>query len=267
MQDLAHYLGLVRKTAPLIFQITNYVTVNDCANMTICIGASPVMAHFPEDAVELTQKSDALVLNIGTPDDVQITVMKLCANEAKKSGIPVILDPVGAGATEYRTKCAMELLPYASVIKGNAGEIAVLAGFTSKMKGVDCESVSGDAASFAKELAKKTGAVVIVSGKEDIITDGTRTAGIFNGVELMSRVSGTGCMASSAVAAFCAPVCKNRSDELFNACIAAMAYAGIAGETAAKTARGPGTFKPAFFDAAAGLTEDDFAQANIREYP
>ncbi|HJJ48961.1 MAG TPA: hydroxyethylthiazole kinase [Methanocorpusculum sp.] len=264
MQNLAHYLDLVRKTAPLIHQITNYVTVNDCANITISFGASPVMTHFMPDAVEMTKKSGALVLNIGTPDNTQIEVMKACAKTAKTAGIPVILDPVGAGATEYRTNTARELMQYATVIKGNAGEIAALSGIKSEMKGVDCEYVSENIRDIAKNLAKKTNAVIIVSGKEDIITDGKRTAGVSNGVELMSRVSGTGCMASAVAASFTAPVFQN--GDVFCACVSAMTYLGIAGENSAKTATGPGSFKPGYFDAAAALTEEDFSRAKITEY-
>lgn len=263
MQKYAHILDLVRERNPLVHQITNYVTVNDCANMTICFGASPVMSHAPEDVVDMIKIASVLVLNIGTLDEKQIEGMLAAANGAKKCGIPIVLDPVGAGATPYRTQTAerfMNEFPI-TVVKGNAGEIGTLAGVSATVRGVDSGNVSGEPKDIARGFAKEYGCTVVMSGAEDIVSDGKRVVGIVNGVPMMGRISGTGCMASAICGAFTAV--SNPMD----GCIAAMAALGIAGEEAAKTAKGPGSFKPAFFDAAASLTNEQFIKyARISEY-
>ena len=263
MQKYAQILDLVRERNPLVHQITNYVTVNDCANMTICFGASPVMSHAPEDVVDMVKIASALVLNIGTLDEKQIEGMRTAANEAKKCGIPIILDPVGAGATPYRTQTAerfMNEFPIA-VVKGNAGEIGTLAGVSASVRGVDSGNISGEPKEIARRFAKEYGCTVVMSGAEDIVSDGKRVVGILNGVPVMGKISGTGCMASAVCGA-----CSAVSDPM-DGCIAAMAALGIAGEEAAKTAKGPGSFKPAFFDAVASLTRKQFIKsARISEY-
>ncbi len=264
MQKYANILESVRTTSPLVHQITNYVTVNDCANITLCIGASPVMSHAPEDVIDMTKIASALVLNIGTLDPKQVQGMLVAGRVAAERGIPIILDPVGAGATPYRTKTAqmlIEELPIA-VIKGNAGEIGTLAGEAAVVRGVDSGGVSGDTKMITQELAKQLGCVVIMSGAEDIISNGSRVAGVANGDALMGRLSGTGCMASAVTGAFAA-VASDKMD----GCIAAMVSLGIAGEKSAKIAAGPGSFKPAFLDAVAALTPDDITtSAKVTEY-
>ncbi len=263
MQKYAQILDLVRERNPLVHQITNYVTVNDCANMTICFGASPVMSHAPEDVVDMIKIASVLVLNIGTLDEKQIEGMLAAANGAKKCGIPIVLDPVGAGATPYRTQTAerfMNEFPIA-VVKGNAGEIGTLAGVSATLRGVDSGNISGEPKEIARNFAKEYGCTVVMSGAEDIVSDGTRVVGVLNGVPMMGKISGTGCMAS-AVCGACAAV----SDPM-DGCIATMTALGIAGEEAAKTAKGPGSFKPAFFDAVASLTYERFIKsARISEY-
>ena len=264
MQKYSALLESVRTSSPLVHQITNYVTVNDCANVTLCIGASPVMSHAPEDVIDMTKIASALVLNIGTLDPKQIEGMLVAGNVAAERHIPIILDPVGTGATPYRTKTAEQLideLPI-SVIKGNAGEIGTLAGTAAIVRGVDSGGVSGDPKQIVTDLARQLGCVVIMSGAEDLISDGTRLAGVQNGVPLMGRLSGTGCMASAVCGAFAA-VSQNEMD----GCVAAMISLGIAGEIAARNAAGPGTFKPAFMDAVAALTPEQIAvSARITEY-
>ncbi len=263
MQKYAHILDLVRERNPLVHQITNYVTVNDCANMTICFGASPVMSHAPEDAVDMIKIASVLVLNIGTLDEKQIEGMLTAANGAKNCGIPIVLDPVGAGATPYRTQTAerfMDGFPI-TVVKGNAGEIGTLAGVSATVRGVDSGNISGEPKEIARSFAKEYGCTVVMSGAEDIVSDGKRVVGIANGVPMMGKISGTGCMASAVCGA-----CTAVSDPV-DGCIAAMTALGIAGEEAAKTAKGPGSFKPAFFDAAASLTNEQFIRsAKISEY-
>ena len=263
MQRYAHILDLVREKNPLVHQITNYVTVNDCANITLCFGASPVMSHAPEDVIDMIVHAGVLVLNIGTLDEKQIENMIFAGNKAKMLGIPIVLDPVGAGATTYRTQTAerfMNELPI-SVVKGNAGEIGTLAGVSATVRGVDSGTLSGNPKEITRALAKEYECTVVMSGKEDIISDGKRVIGVSNGVPMMGRISGTGCMAS-AVCGACASV-----SEPIDGCITAMTALGIAGEEAAKTAKGPGSFKPVFFDAVASLTSEQFIKfGRITEY-
>jgi len=263
MQKYAHILDLVRERNPLVHQITNYVTVNDCANMTICFGASPVMSHAPEDVVDMIKIASVLVLNIGTLDEKQIEGMLTAANGAKKYGIPIVLDPVGAGATPYRTQTAerfMNEFPIA-VVKGNAGEIGTLAGVSATVRGVDSGNISGEPKEIVRSFAKEYGCTVVMSGAEDIVSDGKRVVGVVNGVPMMGKISGTGCMASAVCGA-----CIAVSDPV-DGCITAMTALGLSGEEAAKTAKGPGSFKPAFFDAISSLTNEQFMKsARISEY-
>lgn len=253
-------LALVRERCPLVHQITNYVTVNDCANITICIGASPVMSHSVQDVAAMVGIADALVLNIGTLDEAQIKGMLAAGTAAAKKGIPIVLDPVGAGATPYRTRTALKLLKElpVAVIKGNAGEIGTLVGMQANVKGVDSAGLAGDTKFAAASLAKAQGAVVVISGPQDIISDGKTTVAVENGAALMGKISGSGCMASAVCGAFVA-VCENA----FDACVAAMAAVGIAGERAAKAVKAPGSFKPAFLDAVYNL--QSLSSAKIKQ--
>ena len=252
-----------RTQAPLIHHITNYVTVNDCANITLCAGGAPVMAHAPEEVEEMVQYAGALVLNIGTLDHAQIESMLLVGKAAAKRDIPIILDPVGAGATTLRTNAArrlMTVLPI-SVLKGNAGEIGVLAGVDAKVRGVDSAGISGDPVSITKEYAGRSGMTVVMSGETDIVSDGDRVLLVENGHPLMGAISGTGCMAASVTGVFAAS-----EKDLVTSSAAALAAFGLAGERAAALARGPGSFKVALFDALATLTPDDLAEgARIRK--
>lgn len=260
MGDFFSVLNEVRKKNPLVLQITNAVTINDCANITICVGASPVMSNDVDDAAELAGKADALLLNIGTADNKQIDIMRSAADSAADKGVPIIFDPAGAGASEFRKQTTYKFINEYSlaVIKGNAGEINTLAGLNSSMKGVDSDDMVQTAA--AAELSQKTGAVIAVSGVVDIVTNEVRAAEISNGHPFMGKISGTGCMAGSCIAAFSAAALP------YDAAVSAFCMLGTAGEIAAAKAAGPGTFKPAFFDAAANLTADDFIKyAKIKE--
>ena len=253
----ASILTTVRTQTPLIHHITNYVTVNDCANITICAGGAPVMAHASDEVEEMVQYAGALVLNIGTLDSAQIESMLLVGRAAAKRDIPIILDPVGAGATTFRTKTAQKLmkdLPI-SILKGNAGEIGVLAGADAKVRGVDSAGISGNKESITREFAERTGMTVIMSGVTDIISDGKRTLLVENGHHLMGAVSGTGCMAASVTGVYNAV-----SQDRVTASATALAAFGIAGEKAAVLAKGPGSFKVALFDALASLTPEDLTR-------
>ncbi len=250
-KELTDLLKTVREKHPLVHHITNYVTVNDCANITICAGGAPVMADAPEEVAEMAAVAGALVLNIGTLNAAQVDSMILAGTMANDRQIPVILDPVGAGATRFRTETVQRLLDELkiAVIKGNAGEIGVLAGAGGKVRGVDSHGLAGDVAGIAKDYAKSARLVVSVSGATDIVTDGKHTLLVENGHPLMGSISGTGCMAASVTGVFCAAC-----DDPLKASVAAFAAFGLAGERAAAGARGPLSFKAALFDELAGLT-------------
>lgn len=254
---LSELLRRLREKRPLVHHITNYVTVNDCANVTLFIGAAPVMAEAKEEVADMASLASALVLNIGTLRREQVDAMLIAGQKANEMGIPVVLDPVGAGATRYRTEVAARLLQQLqiAIIKGNAGEIGTMAGTGGVVRGVDSEGVSGDPVQVCRTLADLSGAVVVMSGAADIATDGKRTVMVDNGHEMMGRISGTGCMASSLVGAF-APTSE---DHVATSAAALVAF-GIAGERAAKRARGPYAFKAALMDEVAALSPEDLAQ-------
>ncbi|MCX6684603.1 MAG: hydroxyethylthiazole kinase [Methanoregula sp.] len=252
----------LREKRPLVHHITNYVTVNDCANITISAGASPVMADAHEEVCEMVTFAGALVLNIGTLNRGQIESMILAGGMANDRKIPVILDPVGAGATRFRTDTALRLLDElkVTILKGNAGEIGVLAGAEAQVRGVDSYGVTGDLVKIAQHFAKRAGMTVVVSGATDIVTDGRRILLVENGHPMMGSISGTGCMAASVTGAFAAV-----TDDPVMASAAALAAFGIAGEKAAAGARGPYSFKTTLFDEMAALMPEDLASgARIR---
>lgn len=256
-------LAAVKEKRPLVHHITNYVTVNDCANVTLCIGAAPVMAHAREEVAEMVSMASALVLNIGTLDHGQVESMLAAGAEAGERGIPIILDPVGAGATMLRTEAARKLLHklHVSVLKGNAGEIAVLAGAEGKVRGVDSLGVRGDPAEIARKLAGALGIVVAVSGATDVVTDGERTLLVDNGHPMMGMVSGTGCMAASVAGAFAA---VTRDGVASTA--AALAALGLAGERAAAKCDTPASYKIALIDETYRLKPEDlYKGAKVRE--
>lgn len=259
----AGLLAAVRSERPLIHHITNGVTINDCANITICAGAAPVMAEAPEEVAGMVAAAGALVLNIGTLSAAQVEAMLIAGRRANELGIPVVLDPVGVGATEFRTATARKLLDTLdiAVLKGNAGEIGVLAGTGGSVRGVDSGGVAGDPVETARECARSTGTVVSMTGAVDVVTDGSRVFLVGNGNPAMDRLSGTGCMASSVTAAFIAV-----AEDYAVASAAALAAFGLAGEWGAAGARGPYTFRTALFDELAGLSPDDLAgHARIEE--
>ena len=248
----------VREKRPLIHHITNYVTVNDCANITIAAGAAPVMADAPEEVCEMVTSAGALVLNIGTLNKGQIESMVLAGGMANDRRIPIILDPVGAGATRFRTESAQRLLDELkiTILKGNAGEIGSLAGAEAHVRGVDSYRVSGDLVTIARHFAERAGMTVVISGATDIVTDGKRILLVENGHPMLGSISGTGCMAASVTGAFAAV-----ADDPVIASAAALAAFGIAGEKAVVGSRGPYSFKTALFDEMAALKPEDLASS------
>ncbi len=238
-------LNRIRKKSPLVHNITNYVAMNNTANALLAIGASPVMAHSVDEVEEMVAIASSLVINIGTLSDDWVKAMLIAGKAANKKGIPVILDPVGAGATTYRTKTCLLIIDKCkpSVIRGNASEILALVNSQSKSKGVDSIASSDSAVDEAKSLAKRTGAIVVISGPTDYITDGDRIAEVKNGSIMMTRVTGLGCTATAIIGAFVAV-----NSNFFEATTHAMAIMGIAGELAAAKSEGTGTMQLNFLD-------------------
>ncbi len=262
-KEISRLFGKVRANRPLVHHITNYVTVNDCANITLCAGAAPVMAHSRNETAEMVAMAGALVLNIGTLDTRQVEQMLFAGKKANSLGVPVVLDPVGAGATKYRTKTALRLLKdlEVAVLKGNGGEIASLAGAQGRVRGVDSDGFEGRPELIVREFAGRTGTVVAMTGPTDFVSDGKRTLRVDNGHPLMGRFSGSGCMAASVAGAFAA-VGKDR----VNTTAAALAAFGVAGEKAAVRYTTPYGVRQAIFDELFTLTAEELAdRARVRK--
>lgn len=237
----------IRARAPLIHNITNYVVMQATADALLALGASPVMAHAGEEMEEMGAISSALVLNIGTLSKLWIASMHKALERAKKHAIPVVLDPVGVGASALRRDTSFALIKSGppSIIKGNASEIAVLAAYSNtQSKGVDSLLASGDVVAPARRLAEKMGTIIVVTGKQDYVFGAEKSARIDHGHAIMGRVTGTGCTLAALTGAFAAV-----NADYFIASVHAAALAGIAGEIAAENSRGPGSFRSAFHDA------------------
>ena len=246
-------LKTIREAKTLIHHITNWVTIYDCANMTRAFGALPVMAHAHEECADMTKISSALVLNIGTLTSELIDAMIISAVAANEKKIPVILDAVGVGATKFRDEMAAKILDsvHIDIIKGNYSEIAKLAGENAETRGVEATSINADPQQVAKEFAKVKSAVVVMTGKEDIISDGTKTFVVKNGHELMGSIVGTGCMAASVIGSFAAV-----NPDYCEASRNALCYFGVAGELAAEKSNGPGSFKVNLYDEVFNLSDE-----------
>ena len=250
-------LGRVRDTNPLVHNITNYVVMNSSANILLAMGASPVMAHSRKEVEEMTGIAGALVLNIGTLEESWVDAMILAGRTANKKGIPLILDPVGSGATSYRTASVLRILENCtvSVLRGNASEVFSLLGHDEKTRGVDSSLVLSEThVDAAREMSKKLGCIVAISGQTDWVTDGERTYSIGNGHPLMTKVTGIGCGLSATVAAFCAVAGEGG---LLEAVASAFGFYGICGEKAVGIARKPGSFEVAFIDALYSAGRDE----------
>ncbi len=247
----------IRDSVPVIHNITNYVVMNNSANALLAIGASPVMAHAEEEVEEMVNIAGALVINIGTLSPHWIKAMLLAVEKAKKIDIPIILDPVGAGATTYRTSTARELIQEVppAIIRGNASEIMSLIEKNTQTRGVESAASSHSAVDTARQLNKTYGSVVCVSGETDYIIYGDDVTKVMNGHPMMTKVTGMGCIATAICGAFAA---VNRA--YAEAAVQAMAVMGIAGEIAVRGAAGPGMLQVRFLDALYGLTERDIIQ-------
>jgi hydroxyethylthiazole kinase len=254
VQDLWQDVERIRAQAPLVHNITNFVVMNTTANALLALGASPVMAHAVEEAREMAALAGALVLNIGTLSPPWIEAMLEAGSEANRRAIPVVLDPVGAGATHFRTKTVQDLLGalQVAVIRGNASEIRALFYAEQTTRGVDSRHTSEEALNSAVALAGACRTVVCISGATDLIVSAERVMRVANGHPLMPRVTGLGCTASALIGAFAAV-----NPAPFLATVHAMAVMGIAGEIAAERSPGPGSLQVQFLDALYLLKRDD----------
>lgn len=257
VHELATALENVRTSTPLVHCITNYVTVNDCANALLACGGSPIMSDEPEDVVDITTICGGLVLNIGTLNKQTIAGMRAAGKRASELGHPIVLDPVGAGASALRTATASEILDTmdVAVVRGNMSEIKAVAGASATTRGVDVnpDDVVTDgnlaaSAAFAKELAKKTGAIIAITGAIDIVANDERAFAIRNGNAIMGKITGAGCMLSCLVGAYSVA----NKENMLEGVVAAIAGEGLCGQIAAgrmTEADGNGSFRTYLLDA------------------
>ena len=253
----------IRAEAPLVHNITNYVVMNLTANALLALGASPVMAHAQEEVAEMAALARSLVINIGTLSAPWIAAMFQAGGAARRRALPIVLDPVGAGATAFRTATARRLLDELTpaIVRGNASEIRALASDERATRGVDSAHAPEDAAVAAAALSGRTGGVVVASGAIDLVVSGGMEARVANGHPMMAKVTGMGCTASALAGAFAAVNPSAR-----DAAVNAMAVMGIAGELAAESAAGPGTFLTRFLDALYLMSESDIrGRLKVRE--
>jgi len=250
----ARNLTAVREKKPLIHNITNFVVMNYTANALLAMGASPVMAHAQNEVEDMVSLAGALVLNIGTLTDDWIDSMIKAGKKASENGTPIILDPVGSGATALRTDSAKKIIDQTriSVIRGNASEILSLRRAESKTKGVDSIHSVEEAAKAATVLAQELNTTLAITGPVDLVTDGKRVIRVANGHPLMGCVTGTGCTATVTIGAFLAV-----DTDPVSATATALAYFGLAGEVAAQSASAPGSFMIQMIDALYSITSEE----------
>jgi hydroxyethylthiazole kinase len=254
MSSAGASLRAMREQKPLVHQITNYVVMNETANVTLALGALPVMAHAVEEVEEMTRIASSLVLNIGTLSGRWVDAMLLAGAAASARSIPVVLDPVGVGATEYRTATARLILERVgvTVLRGNAGEIATLVGAHAEVRGVESIATGMEPAELARTAARSLGIVASVTGPVDYVSDGERVLAVANGDALLATVTGTGCMSSALTGCFLAV----KPGEPLEAAAEALAAFGVAAEDAARGAEGPGTFHARLYDGLYALDPD-----------
>ncbi|MEW5423051.1 hydroxyethylthiazole kinase [Amorphus sp. 3PC139-8] len=246
IDDVADIVGRIRERQPLVHNITNFVVMNTTANALLSVGASPAMVHSTDEVEEFVRLASALVVNIGTLSADWAAAMKLAAGEANRRNIPWALDPVGIGATRYRTQLAADLVSLKpTTIRGNGSEIIALSGSVdARPRGVDSQHGSEAALDAARALAAQTGHVVAITGVSDYVTDGERLARIDGGHALMPKVTGLGCAATALIGGFLAV-----EPDPFRATTAALATFAAAGKHASDHVDGPGTLPPVLLDA------------------
>jgi hydroxyethylthiazole kinase len=258
--EAADALARTDATKPLVHQITNVVVTNDSANLTLGFGALPVMAYAIEEVAEMASIAQALVLNIGTLSAGEVASMLVAGKAAGDRGTPIILDPVGAGATKFRTETALRLLEELpiTVLRGNRGEIGALVG-SGEVRGVEATG-SEDPHAVATAARDRFGITVAVTGPTDVIVGTDRTLLVDNGDPLLARITGSGCMATAAIGIFNGV----GSDPVLQTALALATY-GLAAERAAEGAPGPGTFRSRLLDEVAALNEKGVEGVRIRE--
>jgi hydroxyethylthiazole kinase len=238
------YIAKIREKNPLIYNITNEVATNMAANGLIAIGASPAMSNTPKEAVENAQNAAAVILNLGTLTEDRAEAMLIAGKAANEKNVPVILDPIAVGSTEFRNDVIYELLEKVkfTAIRANAGEIAVLGDALEEMKSPD-STIEAIDPEIAKAVARKYETVVIATGKTDVITDGSRTALCRNGHAMLQNITASGCLLTSLVGPY-----VSVGKDPYEAGIEVTAAYGIAAELAMEKAEGPGSFIPALLD-------------------
>ena len=255
-EQLAQTLTRVRQTHPVVHALTNWVTAGDVANALHASGARPIMAFALEEVEEIVSRADAFVINVGTPDPLRIKAMLSAGYVANRLGRPVVLDPVGVGASRFRMESVQTILSALriAVIRGNRAEIGALAGMGGQLRGIDSVLEPPDLRAAAKTLSQKTEAVIAISGPQDLVVKGEKIVSVENGHPMMGQVTGTGCMLTAVIAAFAVV----ETDPMV-ASVAAMAFFGLAGEFAARQAKGPGSFRINLLDALYAMTPEELA--------
>lgn len=265
---MENYIKNVREIRPLIHHITNYVTVNDCANITLAIGASPIMADAIEEAASIAKIASALVLNIGTLNNRTVDSMLKAGEAANEKNVPIVFDPVGAGASEFRNETVKKIIDNLkpTIIRGNLSEIKYISGLSSNTKGVDAAEDEGmdDVGEIAFKLAEQLNTIIAITGPVDVVSDGRKIIEIHNGVKEMAYVTGTGCMCTSLIAS---ALGANTHDPLRSSVIG-IASMGIAGEIALKKTEelGTGSFHISIIDEISKIDDSFFNErASIYE--
>lgn len=248
VKKAAALIAEIKKARPIVHQVTNYVTMNDCANVILAIGGSPIMANAAEEVEEVTAKAKALVLNMGTPGRDSLRAMLLAGTKAKAAGIPVVFDPVGAGATSFRKDICRSVVSEINpeIIKGNHSEILYMAGMGSCSSGIDSDLKQECSPDLVRQLAGELKCIVAATGSKDIISDGRSSYSVDNGHEMLSRITGAGCMTGSLTGAFCSV-----SEDRLTAALAGVLVMGVAGSLAFRSLKqgdGIGMFKLRLFD-------------------
>lgn len=256
IETISAAVAVLREKKPLIHCISNYVTAGDTANILLAAGASPVMADCPEEVSEITSAADALLINLGTLSKSRLTAMLIAGKTANRKNIPVILDPVGAGASAFRREAIERLFSEVkiSAVRGNLSEISVIGGFSAGEQGVDTGKSSVTAEEAAITAAKKRSCICAATGKYDIVSDGSRTIRLENGTEMLSKITGAGCMTSALCAAYSA------ISDPFSGTILAVAVMGICGELSSEKCGGAGSFRTGIFDEISKLTAKTAAE-------
>ena len=255
--DLKSLLEELREKRPLVHNITNYVVMNFTANTLLAMGASPVMAHAVDEVEEMVSLAKALVINMGTLSKQWIESMFTAGKRANEIGLPVILDPVGSGATSFRTSTFRSLVKELklSVVRGNASEILSIGSDYVRTKGVEAAHGAEEAIETARATAKEIDSVAAITGPVDYVTDGARVIRCYNGHPLLGYLTGTGCAATAAIAAF-----NSITNDSLEAASAGLAFFGLAGEIAGSRADSPGSFMVALLDALYQITPEEFQE-------